>query len=85
MENEILQIYSAVGIKAGQCLSHNYVLSTLLGMSEMKDEPDFEDLFKNAVKNLIDSEILRPSTMSGINYFLTEKGAQIINSKLLIK
>lgn len=81
MENEILQLFSAVGIRAGQCLSHNYVFSTLSGSSEMKDKSDFEDLFKIAVKNLIDSDILRPSTMSGLNYFLTEKGYQIINSK----
>lgn len=81
MENEILQIFSALGIRAGQCLSHNYLFSTLSGMSEMKDKPDFEEVFKAAVKNLIDSEILRPSTMSGLNYFLTEKGFQIITSK----
>lgn len=78
MENEILQIFAGIGIRAGQCLSHNYVYSTLSDMSELKDKPDFEDLFKTAVKNLIDSEILRPSTMSGLNYFLTEKGYQII-------
>ena len=51
----------------------------------MKDKSDFEDLFKTAVKNLIESELLRPSIMSGLNYFLTEKGCQIINSKLLIQ
>jgi len=80
MEDEILQVFAGIGIRAGKCLSHNYVFSTLSGSSEMKDKSDFEDLIKSAVKNLTDSEILRPSTMSGLNYFLTEKGFQIITS-----
>ena len=81
MENEILQIFSELGIRAGQCLSHNYILSILSSSSEMRDIPDFDDLFKSAIKKLTDSEILRLSTMSGLNYFLTEKGFQLITSK----
>ena len=83
MEDEILKVYIALGIRPGQCLMHDFLVNTVRDSSEIKDEDDFLDLFKTTIRDLCDREILRLASMTGLSYFLTEEGFQLIRSKAL--
>ena len=80
MEEKILKVYAAMRIRPGQCLMHEFVYNTVKDNSEVGDEEEFLEQFRTTIRGLCDNEILRLANMTGLSYFLTEKGFQEIYS-----